>query len=216
MYGNRVDVVGYARVSTAEQGESGLGLAAQRKAIRAEARRRGWTVLAIHEDTAASGKSMAGRPGLDAALVDVTSGGAAALVVAKLDRLSRSLLDFASLMAQSQKRGWALVALDLGVDTTTPAGEFLANVLASAAQWERRIIGQRTKDALAVKKAQGVRLGRPVGVPLEVSERLAALRAEGKSFQAIADALNEDGVATGGGGRQWYPSSVRAVLLRVA
>jgi hypothetical protein len=78
----------------------------------------------------------------------------------ELDRLSRSLVYFAGLMERAQSRKWNLVALDLGVDLSTPAGEFLASVLASAAQGERRIIGQRTKDALAQKKAKGVRLGR--------------------------------------------------------
>ena len=75
-------------------------------------------------------------------------------MVAKLDRLSRSLLDFAALMEQARSSGWNLVALDLGVDTSTPAGEMMASVLATFAQFERRLIGQRTKDALAVKRAK--------------------------------------------------------------
>jgi Resolvase, N terminal domain len=82
--------------------------------------------------------------------------------VAKLDRLSRSLRDFAELMSRAQAQRWNLVALDLGIDLSTASGEFMANVMASAAPWERRIIGQRTKDALAVQRSQGVRLGRPV------------------------------------------------------
>jgi DNA invertase Pin-like site-specific DNA recombinase len=207
-----VDVVGYVRVSTAEQADSGLGLSSQRSAIEAEAQRRGWTLTQIHEDPAASGKSMVGRPGLDAALLDVANGSASALVVAKLDRLSRSLLDFAGLMAQSQKKGWALVALDLGVDTTTPAGEFMASVLASAAQWERRIIGQRTKDALAVKRAQGVQLGRPRAMPAETAERIRQMRAEGLSLRAIAEHLNSEEVPTAHGGAKWHASTVRSVL----
>jgi DNA invertase Pin-like site-specific DNA recombinase len=83
------------------------------------------------------------------------------LVVAKLDRLSRSMIDFTGVMAKAQKQGWALVALDCAVDTTTPAGEAMAHVLATFAQFERRLIGQRTREALAVKRKQGVRLGRP-------------------------------------------------------
>ena len=146
-------VVGYVRVSTDEQAVSGLGLAAQRAAIEAECARRGWTLVAVHED-ALSGKSLK-RPGMSAALEAVESGVAAAIVVAKLDRLSRSLADFASLMARAQSGHWNLVALDLGIDLTTAAGEFMANVMASAAQWERRIIGQRTRDTLAVKRAMG-------------------------------------------------------------
>ena len=79
-------------------------------------------------------------------------------MVAKLDRLSRSMLDFAALMNAAQKQGWALVALDLGVDTSTPYGEMMANVLATFAQFERRLISQRTKEALAQKRAAGVQL----------------------------------------------------------
>lgn len=207
-----MDAVGYVRVSTAEQADSGLGLAAQRSMIEAEAARRGWNLIGITEDAGVSGKSLSGRVGLEEALAAVESGDAEALVVAKLDRLSRSLLDFAGLMAQGQKNGWALVALDLGVDTTTPAGEFMASVLASAAQWERRIIGQRTKDALAVRKQQGVQLGRPRTVPEDVVARIRELREAGKSLRAIADTLNDEGVATVHSGRKWYASTVRGVL----
>lgn len=207
-----MQAVGYIRVSTSEQADSGLGLQAQRAAIEAEAHRRGWTLVGIEEDAGVSGKSLSGRTGLEAALVAVESKKDAALVVAKLDRLSRSLLDFAGLMQRSQKKGWSLVALDLGVDTTTPAGEFMASVLASAAQWERRIIGQRTKDALAIKRAQGVQLGRPRSVPAEVVEMIEMMRNEGLSLRAIADRLNAAAVPTAHQGRQWYGSTVKSVL----
>jgi DNA invertase Pin-like site-specific DNA recombinase len=86
---------------------------------------------------------------------------AKALVVAKLDRLSRSLVDFGSIMERARKKGWSLAALDLGVDTTTPAGEMIANAMATIAQFERHLIGERTKAALAVRKAQGAKLERP-------------------------------------------------------
>lgn len=91
----------------------------------------------------------------------LAGGEAQALVVAKLDRLSRSLLDFAALMERAEAEGWAVITLDLGVDTSTPAGEMLVSVLASFAQYERRLIGQRTREGLAQKRAQGVQLGRP-------------------------------------------------------
>lgn len=119
---------------TEEQAESGAGLAAQRSAITAECARRGWKLTAIYEDAAASGKGITGRLGLQAALEDIERGRAEALVVAKLDRLSRSLLDFATLMERSQRQSWALVALDLGVDTTTLQGELMATVSGTASR----------------------------------------------------------------------------------
>ena len=95
-------VVGYIRVSTAEQADSGAGLEAQRAAITAEAERRGWQLVHAFEDAGASGKSMDGRA-VQEALQAVDGGQAQALVVAKLDRLSRLLLDFAALMEPARK-----------------------------------------------------------------------------------------------------------------
>src|SRR5690349_15435702 len=76
-----------------------------------------------------------------------------------------AMLDFSALMATAQKHHWALVALDAPVDTTTPAGEAMANVLAVFAQFERRLIGQRTREALVAKRAAGARLARPRILP---------------------------------------------------
>jgi len=204
-------MVGYVRVSTDDQADSGLGLAAKRAAVATEAKHRGWTLVAVHQDSL-SGRSLS-RPGLVAALAAVESGEAAGIIVAKLDRLSRSLRDFAELMVRAQTGGWNLVALDLGIDLSTPAGEFMANVMASAAQWERRIIGQRTRDALAIKRSQGVRLGRPSVLPESVAKRIVAAHAAGSGWSAIARDLNELGVPTAHGGRRWYPSTVRSVAL---
>ena len=207
--------VGYVRVSTAEQAGKGAGLDAQRAAIERESAHRGWELVEFCTDAAASGRSITGRPALDRALDAVKGGEADVLIVAKLDRLSRSLLDFAALMARAQQQGWNLVALDLGIDLSTPAGEFLANVMASAAQWERRIIGQRTREALAVRKAQGVRLGRPVKLDAVVDDRIRSLRTQGSTLAAIAKQLNADEVPTAQGGAHWHASTVRAVLHRI-
>ena len=141
------------------------------------------------------------------------AGQADALVVAKLDRLSRSLVDFAGLMEQARQHGWAFIALDLGVDTTTPAGELVANVMASVAQWERRAIGARTREALAAKKAAGVQLGRPRSVSDDVVARIVRERESGRSLPMIAKGLNDDGVPTARGGIRWYPATVRSALL---
>lgn len=203
--------VGYVRVSTDEQEGSGLGLEAQRAAIGGEVARRGWNLVDVFTDTA-SGRSLSRRPGLEAALAMLESGGALALVVSKLDRLSRSTKDFAVLMERAQKRGWAPVVLDLGVDATTPAGELVASVMVSVAQWERRAIGQRTKEALAAKKAQGAKLGRPRQVSDGIRKRIVRMRKRGQTLRAIADALNDEGVPTAQGGAKWYASTVQKVL----
>jgi DNA invertase Pin-like site-specific DNA recombinase len=206
--------VGYCRVSTQEQGDSGLGLEAQQAAIRAECERRGWTLHKEATDVA-SGKTTRKRPALAQALTLLDKGTAGVLVVAKLDRLARSVLDFATLMAQAQRRGWAVVALDANVDTTTPSGALMVNVLAAFAEYERRLIAQRTRSALAAKKAQGARLGRPVGLPEPVRQRIVRARAAGATLTAIADRLTADGVQTAQGGARWYPGTVRGVLLSV-
>jgi DNA invertase Pin-like site-specific DNA recombinase len=206
-----MQVIGYVRVSTEEQGMSGAGLAAQRAAIEAECLRRGWELVQVVEDAGYSAKDLK-RPGVQIALETLRSGEAGALVVAKLDRLSRSMIDFTAVMAKASKQGWALVALDCAVDTSTPAGEAMANVLAVFAQFERRLIGQRTREAMAEKRKQGVRFGRPISLPADVRARIASEREAGKSLAAIAETLNADGVATAQGGRRWWPSTVRSTL----
>lgn len=209
-------VVGYIRVSTDEQSASGAGLDAQKHAIRAEAARRGWDLVAVYEDRGASAKSLAGRPGLQEALRAVETGVATALVAAKLDRLSRSVSDFAGLLERSRRKSWSLVALDIGLDTMSPSGEMMAHVVSSFSRYERRLIGQRTRDALATRRRQGVRLGRPVAITPVVAARIRRLRRAGRSLSAISAALNSDGTPTAQGGRRWHPSTVRKILLRLA
>lgn len=165
------------------------------------------------EDAGASGSTL-NREGLASALALVESGQADALLVAKLDRLSRSLLDFASLMERSRRHGWAVVALDVGVDTTTPNGEMVANVMATFAQFERRLIGQRTKEALAVKRAEGVRLGRPNLLPAAIRLEILQRRQAGETLRSIADDLNGRSVPTAQGGAQWWPATVRKICIR--
>ncbi len=205
-------VIAYLRVSTAEQAVSGLGLAAQRAAIESEATRRGWTDVHYIADEGHSAKSLR-RPGITAALAELAAGRAGVLVAAKLDRLSRSTLDFADLMERGRAEGWTLLALDVPLDTSaTPMGEAMASMVVTFAQLERRLIGQRTKAALAVLQAQGVRLGRPSTLAPEVLARIVAEYAAGVSQSAIARGLDADGVPTAQGGARWYPATVAKVL----
>lgn len=211
--GRPVRIYGYVRVSTEEQGRSGLGLDAQRNSISLEAERRGWKGVEWVVDDGYSAKDLH-RPGIKAALDGICKDDV--LVVAKLDRLSRSILDFAGLAERARQEGWSLVALDLGVDTTTAAGELVANVMAAVAQWERRAIGERTSAAMQSAKARGTHVGRPVEMDADLRSRILRDREGGATLAAIAHRLTGEGVPTVRGGKCWYPSTVGKVLSSVA
>lgn len=203
-------VVGYLRVSSEEQAESRLGLEAQRHAIADMADRNGWEVQWI-EDAGFSAKTLR-RPGVQKALTILESRVVEAIVVAKIDRLSRSLLDFASILERAEREGWGLVVLDINLDLKTPFGRAVASILMTFAQLERELAGERTRAALAAKRRQGVRLGRPRSVPDEIVGRARGLREAGKTLREIALLLNEQKVPTGQGGQKWYPSTVQKLL----
>jgi DNA invertase Pin-like site-specific DNA recombinase len=133
------------------------------------------------------------------------------LLAAKLDRISRSVKDFPRCWRGAIRRGWRLVLLDLG-DTSTATGELNANMIASAAQYERRLIGQRTREGLAAKRAAGVRLGCPSVLLREIVERVVTERRDGRSMRVIAEGLTAAGVPTARGGTEWRVSPVQAVL----
>lgn len=204
--------IGYCRVSTEEQGESGLGLESQKETVCREVGRRGWTLETMFTDVA-SGKSLRGRTDFARAMQALASGGADVLVVAKLDRLSRSVSDFAAILAQTQAEGWALNICDLGVDTTTPSGKMVAQIMMVLAEWEREMIGDRTKRALEVARSRGTTLGRPSGVHPDTLRLIRVLRDSGRSYQRIADALTGEGIPTAQGG-EWRASTVRKLYER--
>lgn len=206
--------IGYCRVSTREQGESGAGMEWQESAIRSEVEHRGWELIDLRSDVA-SGKTMRRRDELGRTLRDLRDGNADALVVAKLDRLSRSVLDFAGVMETAALEGWSVVVLDLSVDTTTTNGKLIAHIMIALAQWERELIGDRTRAALTAVRARGTRLGRPRGVDAETLRLIRILRESGKSYAAIATALEQEGVPTAQGGR-WQAATVRKLYQRTA
>jgi len=207
--------IGYIRVSTTEQGDTHLGLDAQHATIAAECARRGWGPVCVVEEIA-SASSMRRRPLLRDVLDALDRGDADALVVAKLDRLARSTLDFARIMERAADAEWVLVILDIGADTSTPAGRMVASVVAATAAYERELIGARTRDALAAKRAQGARLGRPSSVPADTRARVVALRDAGLSLRAIADELVAEGVPTALGHGTWHAAQVSRVLGTIA
>lgn len=203
-------MLGYTRVSTEEQADSRAGLDAQAHAISAEAERRGWTVESF-SDPGKSGKVV--NPGLRAALDLLAAGQADGLVVAKMDRLARSLAHAVDIMNLARTQGWSLVVLDLGVDLTTPAGRALAQTMAVFAEFERELISQRTKDGMAARKRAGASIGRPRLAPPAVVRRIVQEREAGASFGHLAQALTDDGVLSPAGRPTWQSSSVRRIYV---
>lgn len=198
---------GYTRVSTDEQ-VNGFGLEAQRNTIDQEATRRGWTVEHF-ADEGVSGKTIG--PQLAEVLQLLASGQGDGLVVAKLDRLSRSIVNAANIIEAAQAQGWSLVILDLGVDLTTAAGRMMAMNLVNFAQYERELISERTKSALAAKKLRGEHIGRPRVASPSVVRRIVKDRNAGKTYDAIASALSADSVLSPLGKPTWQPSTVRRI-----
>jgi len=199
----------YARVSTEEQAKQGASLSAQVAVLEAEAERRGWTVHIIREQ--ASGKSL-NRKGIAEALGLLQAGKARYLMAIRIDRLSRNVADFAWLMETARKQGWALVMPEMDIDTTTSQGEFMANVQVSVAQYERRLIGDRTRAGMAQRRLEGKHLGRKRELAEELVHRIAAMRSSGESLRAIAAVLQAEGIPTAHGGSTWHASTIRAVL----
>lgn len=206
-----MNIIGYSRVSTQEQEESGNGLAAQEHRIREACDQRDWQLLDVVRE-GASGKDLS-RAGLQGVLQRLAAGEADGLMVAKMDRLSRSLIDFAQLLDWFRDAQIALVALDFDLDTSTPTGELMAQLLVAVAQWERRAIGQRTKDALAAMRAQGLPISQGnVSDRPELAERIRLMRGSGLTLRAICDALESEQIPTLRGGARWRPSAIQAVL----
>jgi DNA invertase Pin-like site-specific DNA recombinase len=200
-------------VRSGGQLERRASLEAERRALAAECKRRGWQLVEVVAEAGFAAEERK-RPGMKEALRLLESGDGEALVCRKLDTPSRSLLELARLMASAQKQGFALVALDCALAPRTPAGEALVNVLCSFAPCERRLISKRVRQALARKRAQGVRLGRPRTMSPYAIERIRRERAAGASLAAIANGLDTDRIPTAQGGRRWYPATVRYTLKR--
>lgn len=205
--------LGYVRVSTGDQAEHGASLEAQVAALAAEAENRGWALEIVREEGVSGKVAPATRPALGPALSRLDAGAASALMSTRLDRVSRSVADFATLVDRASKHRWGIVLLSPSLDLTDPAGRFTANVLASAAQYERELIGARTREGLAQRRLEGVRLGRPPSVAAATAELITRQRLRGASWATIARELNEQGVPTGQGGAQWWPATARKVWL---
>jgi site-specific DNA recombinase len=209
-----MQVIGYTRVSTSEQAADGVSLAAQQAKIDAYAVVKDWSLAELIQDAGQSAKSLA-RPGMQRLLSLVDAGHVDVVIIAKLDRLTRSVSDLDKLMKLFARKGVALVSLQESLDATTATGELMMNLLISVSQWERKVIGERTKDVMQHLKAQGARYCHAVFEDASVVVQMQQSRAAGLSYQAIADELNAAGIPSTLGGR-WLSNAVRRILLRHA
>ncbi len=184
-------VVGYIRVSTEAQAESGLSLDAQRAKLQAYATAMDLELVAIVEDAGESAMSLV-RAGLARVLGMLDAGEVDGVLVAKLDRLTRSVRDLADLIERyfaerPTVRACTLLSVADSIDTRTAAGRLVLNVLASVGQWEREVIGERTREAQDVLRDRGVKLGRPRAVlDLDAARRRLA---EGATQAQVAREL---------------------------
>jgi site-specific DNA recombinase len=200
--------IAYLRVSTDKQADRGVSLEAQRAKLEAYATLYDLDLIATITDAGASAKTLE-REGLQQALAMLKQGDAEALVVAKLDRLTRSVVDLGRLVDTYFAPGKAaLLSVSEQIDTRSAAGRLVLNVLASVSQWEREAIGERTSAAMRHKQAQGEYIGghAPYGYELAADGTLVehegeqrvirearALKAGGLSLRAIAKELARRG-----------------------
>ena len=211
-------VVAYYRVSTREQGLSGLGLEAQQDEVASECKRRGWKIVGSYTDVE-SGRSMKKRHNLQLALDALADRAADGLVVSKIDRLARSGHDFYRVADQAKRQGWALVVLAGGIDMSTPYGRAQAGNMGVWAELESDLISERTKIAMAVAKKRGPAPGKkPIGRPRQidpaVEKQILRRRRAGHSFQAIADQLQQAQTPTPTGRSKWSWRTVERVVRR--
>ena len=218
-----VRVIGYVRVSTDEQAKEGISLEAQEEKIRAYCLVKSWELLEVVKDEGVSAKNLE-RPGIKRVLEKVNKKEIDILVVFKLDRLTRSVKDLNFLIELFEKKGISLVSISENLDATTATGRLMLNLLASVSQWEREVIGERTKTVMRYLKENNRVYSRPLfGFDVvdgklipnlqeqRVIEEMKQLREQGLSYNRIAEYLRQKGVPTKRGGR-WDASTVKKIL----
>lgn len=215
----------YARCSSSEQALEGVTLEAQEARMRAYADLYGIEIVGVIVDAGQSAKSL-NRSGLQVALTMLESGQAEAIVINKLDRLTRSVSDWAILIDTYFSKRFALLSVADQIDTRTASGRMVLNLLVCVSQWEREAIGERTSQALCHLKSTGMHVG---GIPwgheilngrLVVKQTHAhaislvhELRSSGYTLQRICDELDARQIPTARGGR-WFPMTVKKILAR--
>lgn len=218
--------VGYIRVSTVQQDESGLSLQEQRRRIEAWAVAQDIKLEQVYEDGAESAKDL-DRPQVKEILRRVQQDEINRIIIYKLDRLTRSVKDLYNVVTAFQKHDVALCSVTESLDTSSAVGRAMVGIIGVFAQWERENTSERTIMAFVAKRRRGERLGgyRPYGwkfkgkllEPLpdeqKVLQSILKAKDQGGSYSKIAMILNRRGVKPARG-KMWYASSVRAVILR--
>jgi len=220
-------LIGYIRVSTEAQAESGLGIEAQEERIRSYCKLFEHDLIGVEVDAGVSGSTL-NREGLEAMLTRLKkSGDVDGVIVAKLDRLTRSVKDFAILLENYFESQFRLVSISEQIDTSTATGELVLNVLIAISQWERKVIGERTAKALERKRARGEYTGggTPYGYALDddgvnliedPAEQKAIrtarqLRKEGGSLRSISRAMAHFGLKNRKG-KPFHPTQVKRLI----
>jgi site-specific DNA recombinase len=222
--------VAYCRVSTDRQADKGVSLEDQERRLRAQAVVSGHELVDVVVDDGYTASSL-DRPGMSRVLEMVRRRRVDVVMVAKLDRLTRSVRDFADLLEMFEKHDVALMSIGESVDTGCAIGRMVLNVMMSVAQWQREDIGEKTAQALRHKRLKGEKIGGkiPYGFDVvvdvtsgkkrliekpeeqDVIAEVRRLRESGLSMDAIAAALNANGLKTREGG-QWKRQYVWRIL----
>ena len=207
----RPRALGYVSVSADANGSTQSEVEAQTLAIRRACAGRGLELVRVVRDLDTAPGGDPERPGLRHVLEQIAAGEASCMVIQGLECLGGSASAVGTLVSWFDGDERRLVAADLDLDTGTATGKVAVRALAAAGQMERRKLAECTRRGLAAARAKGAGAGRPsVADRPELRERIAVMRAQGMTLQAIADKLNDEGVATLRGGTHWRPSSVQA------
>lgn len=220
--------IGYVRVSTDEQAKEGISLDSQRAKIAAYCELNDLSLVEIIEDAGKSGKDL-NREGIQSLLGKIKGKQIDAIIVYKLDRISRRVKDTLTIMDLVEKKSIAFHSITEKIDTKSATGKFFLNIMASMNQWERDTVSERTKDALQHKIDMGERAGQiPYGWTVDADGKTLSpnpkeqeaislirdLREKGYSYRAICQELGKEGHTPAG--KAWHPQTVSNILRKAA
>jgi DNA invertase Pin-like site-specific DNA recombinase len=221
-----MNAIGYIRVSTDEQAREGVSLENQREKIAAYCSLNDMALMDTIDDEGISAKNL-NREGAQALISLVKQGKVDAVIVYKLDRLSRSVKDTINLIELFEKYKVAFHSIVDHIDTKTATGRFFLHIMSSLAQMERELIGERTRDALSHKIIKGERVGHvPYGYVLgkdgrtlikdtkeqEAISLIQELHGKGYTYRAICRELEAKGYEAKEGTGKWHPQKVKNIL----